>query len=218
MKRWGRQRTPSCKKQRELILSWIGRSRYLSADILLTHIIEENDRELGYVSELMPSQRLANMDKAINIIRGMVRKGSNLRAIREHFHYRVNDNKNEAQALYSETAKVHILTVHKAKGLEFPVVVMPEMNASGGSGTESFQFGRKDGYFEMSLSLPGRERSGILYGLKKSAQNEETAEEKRVFYVAFTRAVHKVCFLGEETERHSKNTLVEYIYLQDPQA
>ncbi|MFO7841470.1 MAG: UvrD-helicase domain-containing protein [Fidelibacterota bacterium] len=202
----GKAADPVLRKTRELILSWIGKSRYMSADILLTRIIEENDRELGYISELMPRQRLANMDKAINIIRGMVRKGSNLRTIREHFHYRVNNNTNEAQALYPETAKVHILTVHKAKGLEFPVVVMPEMNASGGSNTESFQFGRKDGYFEMSLSLPGKERSGILYGLKKNAQHEETAEEKRVFYVAFTRAVHKVCFLGEETERSSKNT------------
>ncbi|MDZ7820904.1 MAG: UvrD-helicase domain-containing protein [Candidatus Marinimicrobia bacterium] len=139
------------------IAQWRERSRRLTPDVLLTQIVEEKDAELGYVGELMPRQRLANLDKAVNIIGGLVRKGRSLRGIREYFHYQINHNTSEPQASYPEHAEVHILTVHKAKGLQFPAVVIPEMNASGRGNTESFRFGRKNGYPEVSLSLPGEE-------------------------------------------------------------
>ncbi|MDH4142669.1 MAG: ATP-dependent helicase, partial [Chloroflexota bacterium] len=68
---------------------------------------------------------------------------------------------------------VAVLTVHKAKGLEFPVVYLPGLVAGRFPGT-----GRGE-----PLSLP----AGLGRGEPLTAERA-TAEERRLFYVAMTRA------------------------------
>ena len=179
------------------ILFWKEASKTQSIDELIASIIDENDRELGYVSELMAEQQLANFDKALNIIRGQQRNGATLREIREFLHYQIKTEAQEAQADYPATAKVHILTVHKAKGLEYPIVIIPEMNQKGSSDKNKFRYGRYDNHPEISLSLSDDEKPGLLLRLKEITKLEEEAEDKRKFYVALTRAIHKVLLLGE---------------------
>ena len=50
-----------------LILTWIRDAASMPLDELLGKILDSGDRELGYISELLPEQQLANLDKAINI-------------------------------------------------------------------------------------------------------------------------------------------------------
>ena len=180
-----------------LILSWIEDASRMPLDELLAKVLDQDNRELGYVSELLPQQQLANLDKAINIIRGMQRSGNSLRSIREFFAYQINQKSNEAQASYPGTAKVHLLTVHKAKGLEYPIVVIPEMNSKGNAEKDNVRFGRTGNAYEIALSLSEQEKPGLSQRLKEMANREEDAEDKRLFYVALTRAIYKVCLLGE---------------------
>lgn len=187
----------SLHETKSLILSWIEDASYMPLDELLTKVLDQEDRELGYVSELLPQQQLANLDKAINIIRGMQRSGNSLRSIREFFAYQINQKSNEAQASYPGTAKVHLLTVHKAKGLEYPIVVIPEMNSKGNAEKDNVRFGRTGNAYEIALSLSDQEKPGLSQRLKEMANREEEAEDKRIFYVALTRAIYKVCLLGE---------------------
>ena len=196
----------SLHKARNLIETWIQSSGIIPLDELIAQILDKENRELGYVSELMPEQQLANLDKAINIIRGMQRSGCSLRAIREFFTYQISQESSDAQAIYPGSAKVHILTAHKAKGLEYPIVVLPEMNHGGRSTNDNIRLGRTGENAEIALSLSDKDKPGLLLRLKEIANKEEEAEDKRVFYVALTRAKHKVCFLGEEKDKAGEKT------------
>ncbi|MBN2781560.1 MAG: PD-(D/E)XK nuclease family protein, partial [Candidatus Marinimicrobia bacterium] len=197
---------PVLRVKRDLIVSWIRDAGNKPLDELIAGILDSGDRELGYVGELMPEQQLANLDKALNMIRGMQRNNSSLRNIREFFLYQIKGSGEEGQALYPGTAKVHILTVHKAKGLEFPIVVLPEMNHSGSSSKDNIRLGRTGGHHEIALSLSDEDKPGILLRLKGIANLEERAEDRRIFYVALTRAIHKVLFLGEKRDKDYEDT------------
>ncbi len=211
---------PELRNTRECIQSWIEKSSIMPLHELLVEIMDNDDRELGYISELTPHQRLANMDKAINIIRGMVLAGNSLRIIREYFSYHIANNTDESQAPYPEQARVRISTVHKAKGLEFPVVVLPEMNQRGSSNKDTLRYGHSQGHLEMSLSLHNQEKPGLLHNLKDIVNNEEHAEDTRIFYVAVTRAIHKVYFLGEGNKPEANTWWSRYVvpfYDLDPE-
>ena len=188
------------------LLIWKEKSKTLPLDELITNIIDEDDRELAYVSELMPEQQLANFDKVVNIIRGLIRAGSSLREIREFLYYQIRTEADESQAEYPTNARVQILTVHKAKGLEFPIVIIPEMNSKGNSGKDKFRYGKHGKQHEITLSLGDEEKPGMLTRLKEITKNEEEAEDKRIFYVALTRAIHKVLLLGEGEEKALANS------------
>ena len=79
----------------------------------------------------------------------------------------------EAPVLEQEGGGVHLMTVHKAKGLEFPVVFLPGMVAG-----RFPSGGRAD-----PLSLP----AGLGRGTPPTPEMS-LAEERRLAYVAITRA------------------------------
>ena len=64
-------------------------------------------------------------------------------------------------------SKLKILTVFKSKGLEFPVVIVPNMNSS-------------------QTDFPSASSEATSAREKRSAEEEE----RRIFYVAMTRAIH----------------------------
>ncbi len=105
----------------------------------------------------------------------------------------------EAPVSSESVPAVRILTVHKAKGLEFPVVIMAEMG-------RRYQLGAR-----ASALVPGRDYLGVrlldraTYVLRQpiplrllidAAKDDDLAEEKRVLYVALTRARDRLILAG----------------------
>ena len=84
----------------------------------------------------------------------------------------------------SDAGAVSVMTIHGAKGLEFPIVFLAGLNATRGSNPDPVLFDRKSGRIEAKASLQ-------TVGYQELADFEKArAEEERVrlIYVAATRA------------------------------
>ncbi|MBC8316620.1 MAG: exodeoxyribonuclease V subunit beta [Desulfobulbaceae bacterium] len=93
--------------------------------------------------------------------------------------------------LESDADRVQIVTIHRSKGLQYPIVFCPF--AWGGSRLKSgsvFAFHMADNSMKPALDF-GSEESGVHLDL---ARREELAENIRLLYVAMTRAKHR-CYL-----------------------
>ena len=90
---------------------------------------------------------------------------------------------------------VSIMTIHKAKGLEFPVVLCPTLwtSMSNSKGLPHAELpdegGRK---FNTYWVTGGKSQAKAVMRVKRCADLETDGEERRNLYVALTRAVHKL--------------------------
>ncbi|HZH97592.1 MAG TPA: 3'-5' exonuclease, partial [Fimbriimonadaceae bacterium] len=117
---------------------------------------------------------------------------------------RIRHKEGDAPADDDDREAVTIMTVHKSKGLEFPIVVVPEMHWSPG---------RPSGDVEVDPALPmlttkfGKGCSMFHEWLAHRRQQRELDEEWRVLYVALTRAKHRLCLVlnpGAHGDRFSE--------------
>jgi len=126
-----------------------------------------------------------------------VNQGLNMTGLLGYLHERLArdqaENIEHQLRLESDEDRVKIVTIHKAKGLEYPVVFCPFT-------WEGLRSKAKSGCL-FHLQKPGK-KSVLIFDagspeLEKHlqrAQQEEMAENLRLLYVALTRAVHR-CYL-----------------------
>lgn len=89
--------------------------------------------------------------------------------------------------LESDESLVRVVTIHKSKGLEYPLVFLPFICA----------FRAQEGKQPFTVQIDGQ-RQLVLHADKDSlalAEQERLAEDLRLLYVALTRARH-ACWLG----------------------
>ena len=93
---------------------------------------------------------------------------------------------------------VRLMTIHRAKGLEFDVVCVADLGRGPRWRAELMRIGR-DGRFGLRLAEPGtgRRESALDYrALGEERQAAEADEERRLFYVAMTRARERLILSG----------------------
>lgn len=103
----------------------------------------------------------------------------------------------ESEAPTEAGGAVQLMTIHKAKGLEFPVVVLADAGYTGGFRSAPFYLDQTLG---LLLNPSGDDSQPAAFRLAawREAQ-QETAEEKRLLYVAATRAMEKFIVSGNVT-------------------
>jgi ATP-dependent helicase/nuclease subunit A len=136
-------------------------------------------------------QAVANLAKLRQQAEQLGREGlTTLKAAIRQLEQRVLDVKDEGESVLAEENldAVRIMSIHKAKGLEFPVVIL----AGCQTGTEGRHSAEAESTFDWSTGLTGTrigqtaDLAGLYIAEKNRLRNAE--EQKRLLYVAMTRA------------------------------
>ncbi len=95
---------------------------------------------------------------------------------------------------------VRVMSVHKSKGLEFPVVILAEMNRQFRTNMDAGDC-ITDGYAGVGLKIIDRDSGSKLSLLtwqliSQKQKRQNLAEEMRILYVAMTRAKDKLVLSG----------------------
>jgi len=155
---------------------------------LINRILERTGWLGAYQLSATAGQRIANMRKLLSIAREFEGRGfNNLYDFVERLKY-LKDTAREGQAAVEETADVvKIMTVHAAKGLEFPVVIVPFCEATAGR-RRSLIVNDQIGV----LPFINNEVPAELCLYRRIETRNEQAEIARLFYVACTRAMDRL--------------------------
>lgn len=100
--------------------------------------------------------------------------------------------------LESESDAISILTVHKSKGLEYPIVFLPSLSMTVGAKAKDFTYHRDDGELVVDLKEVATDLA------KEKGKLEDGQEDARVLYVGLTRAASR-CYLYHAPLRLSEN-------------
>lgn len=98
------------------------------------------------------------------------------------------DDEQQLLRLESDARRVQIITLHKSKGLEYPLVFLPFVGIDGGApNTASHCTVHVDGQRQLHWKL---DRDEAWEAASTQREREQRAEDARLLYVGLTRAEH----------------------------
>jgi ATP-dependent exoDNAse (exonuclease V) beta subunit len=115
---------------------------------------------------------------------------------------RLGDTEAPASLADDHADAVRIMSVHASKGLEFPIVVVPDLAARGGTDSLSVRSSVREAGLAVALKTPigaDGETPSVSTWLSAFADEDKLAdvqERARVLYVAFTRARERLLVSG----------------------
>jgi ATP-dependent helicase/nuclease subunit A len=192
-------------------------NRFTIAELIRTIIA---DRGLTAIHSAHPNgdQRRANVEKLIETARKFQVDGNGALSDFVSYCLRMADEEEEegeAPVITGEGCPITIMTIHAAKGLEFPMVIIPDLDYlpqvrtnpgvalrlypsdDGNPGRWNSQQGIMPVW---QVEIPGlgylKKYSPLGYLLKRRDWLEDIAENRRVFYVACTRAMNHLVLAG----------------------
>jgi ATP-dependent helicase/nuclease subunit A len=150
------------------------------------------------------AQRLANLERLLHqLLRAAPIDVAEAAALVERRTLEETDD--EESPLFDDDADaVRIMTVHAAKGLEFDVVIVPDLarrppGDPDGERTPAQRSFTAEGTPLVAVRLAERENRAAQVARQEAARHQE-AEERRLFYVAATRAKERLLLLGHDDE------------------
>jgi ATP-dependent exoDNAse (exonuclease V) beta subunit len=163
---------------------------------LLKVLYERFELRLAWAASPFGDQALANLDKLLELASARERHGVGGAAFARELLELSEEAPTEAQGEVLDELDsdvVTLLTVHQAKGLEWPIVVLPDLEAKTDGESGALRFDRTQG---LALRAVGTERGLAepyrFVRTREVRQRRAQAEAQRLLYVALTRARDRV--------------------------
>ncbi|NNE08447.1 MAG: UvrD-helicase domain-containing protein, partial [Gemmatimonadetes bacterium] len=177
-------------------------------------------RDTRYLDSMLlmtfPLRRKANVRKLVSLTREIDRRSElsihqTIRALSDYRYTRLR----EPESLPSdELQAVKLLTVHGAKGMEFPLVAIADMGRPIRSGDSDALLFHK----ELGVGIRTGADDGVIYQkIREQEKSETEAEEMRLLYVAMTRAEERLILSGSSRGKASGWLKSVEAYLTPPE-
>jgi ATP-dependent helicase/nuclease subunit A len=178
--------------------------RRAAPTMALETLIDRAVTDTGYDRHVLSlpagDRRMANVRKLMRLARAFeAEEGRDLRAFIDVVAERdlIAEREGEAPLAAEELDAVRLMTVHRAKGLEFPVVCVADLGKDGREEAGSLRISN-DGQVGLRLAslAGGAVDTAELERIKEAQRDADEAEERRIFYVACTRAEEHLVLSG----------------------
>jgi len=201
------------------VAEWLEWRNMLAAEIeLLTpaEVVESVTSGLRLREKLMargaPERSLWNLDKLLDFALGVSSRGiSGVAELVEVLAETEYQRQNIGEMWLEGPDSVRLMTVHKAKGLTIPAVIIAEAGTRSGDSSPLLTVepsARNPGKYELGVQhrfLSGRGVEEPFLSRHKQASKERSSqEEARLLYVALTRAVEHIAIFGLIPKPHKQ--------------
>lgn len=184
---------------RELLDELTRRAKRSRISELLRFAVEASEYRAVAAANFDGGQRLANLEKLFTLAERFERSGAYLirdfvRFVREFEE--AGGRESEGQIDDSADA-VRIMSIHQSKGLEFPVVIIPDLHRLPDNRREWWALDRHRGLTAKVPDGRGRLVGGSAFtAFAERAKRREQFESMRLLYVAATRAKDRLILSG----------------------
>lgn len=211
--------SPSNELQRaiEIISNQIQFVHRMSVNLLIQKIVNETGLIGTLNIGIQGQQKWANYQKLLELAR-QYDSEENKHALSDFIDFLdilITEEPREGQAQIENTSgSVEIMTVHSAKGKQFPVVVLPCLHRRGASTSAPF-IDEEVGIGFTPLkpdAAYAKSEPEIVDMMKNRANEKDEAEKKRLFYVAATRAKDRLVLSGALNAYGKTGNLLKWLY------
>jgi len=181
------------------------RKNAVAIDVLLAQLLDETGYLAVLASQFGAKRLVGNVHQLIDRAGAADRDGMSLRDfITRTDQLILSESRYEQAVVAGESDNVvRLMTIHKAKGLEFPVVVMPDLNASRRGFVGRLLHRGNDWGWTLNIKPDpdspeySEDTAPLSFRLAKLAENNDLdAEDIRKLYVAITRHRDHLILIG----------------------
>ncbi len=181
-----------CERAAGRLAEWAEAKDRLPLGPLLERVVFDSGYAASAVGRFGGARAYANLRQMVELARSFERQG--LASLGDYVAYvsdflRSEMRQEQAPIESPEGDAVRIMTIHKAKGLEFPVVVLPDLGFGVQAARGSYRIAPPTGLAVRLRDAEGDTRRSAALALARSDEAAAEREESlRLLYVAMTRA------------------------------